>query len=75
MPKDFDITSSAAASPDSPPHCMPPTIASRHPGLVYTGVEFQRSFASDTLRSVQCDAEHVAAALAGEAGAIMLAAG
>ncbi|XVQ16137.1 NAD(P)-binding domain-containing protein [Spirillospora sp. CA-255316] len=39
-----------------------------HPGLVYLGLEFQRSFASNTLRGVGADAEHVIAALAAYAG-------
>jgi len=39
-----------------------------HPGLVYLGLEFQRSFASNTLRGVAADAEHVIAALAAYAG-------
>ncbi|GAB3500417.1 flavin-containing monooxygenase [Amycolatopsis cihanbeyliensis] len=39
-------------------------ISTTHPGLVYVGLEFQRSFASNTLRGVHRDAEHVTAALA-----------
>ncbi|SCL58523.1 putative flavoprotein involved in K+ transport [Micromonospora eburnea] len=39
-------------------------ISSTHPGLVYLGLEFQRSFASNTLRGVGRDAAHVMAALA-----------
>ncbi|WP_166354792.1 flavin-containing monooxygenase [Phytoactinopolyspora limicola] len=35
-----------------------------HPGLVYLGIEFQRSFSSNTLRGVHRDATHVVAALA-----------
>ncbi|EST33446.1 hypothetical protein N566_19365 [Streptomycetaceae bacterium MP113-05] len=35
-----------------------------HPGLVYLGLEFQRSFASNTLRGVSHDAEHVIQPLA-----------
>lgn len=35
-----------------------------HPGLVYVGLEFQRSFSSNTLRGVHRDAEHVMAPLA-----------
>ncbi|MEU0160974.1 hypothetical protein ABZ154_19615 [Streptomyces sp. NPDC006261] len=34
-----------------------------HPGLVCLGLESQRSFASDTLRGVSRDAEHVVAPL------------
>ncbi|MFI6263213.1 flavin-containing monooxygenase [Micromonospora sp. NPDC051006] len=39
-------------------------ISTTHPGLVYLGLEFQRSFASNTLRGVGRDAVHVIAALA-----------
>jgi putative flavoprotein involved in K+ transport len=39
-------------------------ISATHPGLVYVGLEFQRSFSSNTLRGVARDAEHVAAPLA-----------
>lgn len=35
-----------------------------HLGLVYVGLEFQRSFSSNTLRGVYADAEHVMAPLA-----------
>lgn len=35
-----------------------------HPGLVYLGLEFQRSFASNTLRGVSHDADHVIPPLA-----------
>ncbi len=35
-----------------------------HPGLVYVGLEFQRSFASNTLRGVSRDADHVIPCLA-----------
>ncbi|MDI3422291.1 flavin-containing monooxygenase [Streptomyces luteolus] len=38
-------------------------ISATHPGLVYLGLEFQRSFASNTLRGVARDAEYVADAL------------
>jgi putative flavoprotein involved in K+ transport len=34
-------------------------ISTTHPGLVYVGLEFQRSFSSNTLRGVYRDAEHV----------------
>jgi putative flavoprotein involved in K+ transport len=34
-----------------------------HPGLVYLGLEFQRSFSSNTLRGVHRDASHVIPAL------------
>jgi putative flavoprotein involved in K+ transport len=39
-------------------------ISTTHPGLVYVGLEFQRSFSSNTLRGVHRDAEHVARPLA-----------
>ncbi|WP_309223285.1 NAD(P)/FAD-dependent oxidoreductase [Micromonospora sp. CP22] len=39
-------------------------ISTTHPGLVYLGLEFQRSFASNTLRGVGRDATHVMTALA-----------
>jgi cation diffusion facilitator CzcD-associated flavoprotein CzcO len=35
-----------------------------HPGLVYVGLEFQRSFSSNILRGVYRDSEHVIAPLA-----------
>lgn len=38
-------------------------ISTTHPGLVYLGIEFQRSFASNTLRGVGDDAEYVVAPL------------
>jgi putative flavoprotein involved in K+ transport len=34
-------------------------ISTTHPGLAYTGLELQRSFASNTLRGVSRDAAHV----------------
>jgi len=39
-------------------------ISATHPGLVYLGLEFQRSFSSNTLRGVHRDAEHVITPLA-----------
>jgi putative flavoprotein involved in K+ transport len=39
-------------------------ISTTHPGLVYVGLEFQRSFSSNTLRGVHRDAEHVIRPLA-----------
>ncbi|WP_069166103.1 flavin-containing monooxygenase [Nocardia altamirensis] len=38
-------------------------VSTTHPGLVYLGLEFQRSFSSNTLRGVHRDAEHVVTAL------------
>ncbi|WP_328994344.1 NAD(P)/FAD-dependent oxidoreductase [Kribbella sp. NBC_01245] len=38
-------------------------VSLTHPGLVYAGLEFQRSFSSNTLRGVHRDATHVIAAL------------
>ncbi|QIS06718.1 SidA/IucD/PvdA family monooxygenase [Nocardia brasiliensis] len=39
-------------------------ISTTHPGLVYLGLEFQRSFSSNTLRGVHHDAQHIITALA-----------
>ncbi len=39
-------------------------ISATHPGLVYLGLEFQRSFSSNTLRGVHRDAERVITPLA-----------
>jgi putative flavoprotein involved in K+ transport len=39
-------------------------ISATHPGLVYLGLEFQRSFSSNTLRGVHRDAEYVITPLA-----------
>ncbi|MFC4376901.1 flavin-containing monooxygenase [Nocardia halotolerans] len=39
-------------------------VSTTHPGLVYVGLEFQRSFSSNTLRGVHRDAELVINALA-----------
>ena len=39
-------------------------ISHTHPGLVYLGLEFQRSFSSNTLRGVHRDAEYVISPLA-----------
>jgi putative flavoprotein involved in K+ transport len=39
-------------------------VSTTHLGLGYVGLEFQRSFASNTLRGVHRDAEHVAAPIA-----------
>lgn len=47
----------ALAENGLPPHSG--GISSTHPGLVYLGLEFQRSFASNTLRGVANDAAHV----------------
>jgi putative flavoprotein involved in K+ transport len=38
-------------------------ISTTHPGLVYLGLEFQRSYASNTLRGVSADAAAVIAPL------------
>jgi putative flavoprotein involved in K+ transport len=49
-------------------------ISLTHPGLAYAGLEFQRSFASNTLRGVSRDAEYVVRPLAahvGGAGALL----
>ncbi len=42
-------------------------ISTTHPGLVYLGLEFQRSFSSNTLRGVSRDAEFVVPALVAHA--------
>jgi putative flavoprotein involved in K+ transport len=39
-------------------------ISTTHPGLAYTGLELQRSFASNTLRGVSRDARHIMGPLA-----------
>jgi putative flavoprotein involved in K+ transport len=39
-------------------------LSTTHRGLAYVGLEFQRSFASNTLRGVYRDADHIAAPLA-----------
>ncbi|MEV1143937.1 NAD(P)/FAD-dependent oxidoreductase [Micromonospora sp. NPDC049799] len=39
-------------------------LSTTHPGLAYLGLEFQRTFSSNTLRGVGRDAAHVIAALA-----------
>jgi putative flavoprotein involved in K+ transport len=39
-------------------------ISTTHPGLAYVGLEFQRSFSSNTLRGAYRDARHVVAPLA-----------
>jgi putative flavoprotein involved in K+ transport len=49
-------------------------ISTDHPGLAYLGIEFQRSYASNTLRGVHRDAEFIAPALAAhvrDAGALV----
>jgi len=55
-----------ALSPDRMPLHMG-GISLTHPGLVYVGLDFQRSFASNTLRGVHRDAAYVVRALAGHA--------
>ena len=48
-------------------------ISTTHPGLAYLGIEFQRSYASNTLRGVHRDAEFIAPAIAAhvrDAGAL-----
>jgi putative flavoprotein involved in K+ transport len=39
-------------------------LSTTHRGLAYVGLEFQRSFASNTLRGAHRDADHIAAPLA-----------
>jgi putative flavoprotein involved in K+ transport len=50
-------------------------ISTTHPGLVYVGLEFQRSFSSNTLRGVSRDADDVIAPLAAYAGGAISALG
>ncbi len=50
-------------------------ISTTHPGLVYLGLEGQRSFASNTLRGVSIDAEQIMPALAAYAGGALVALG
>ncbi|WP_157244914.1 flavin-containing monooxygenase [Nonomuraea typhae] len=50
-------------------------ISTTHPGLAYVGLEFQRSFASNTLRGVTADAEHIATPLAAWASGALAAYG
>ncbi len=50
-------------------------ISTTHPGLAYVGLEFQRSFASNTLRGVHRDAEHIAAPIAAYASKALAAYG
>jgi putative flavoprotein involved in K+ transport len=49
-------------------------ISTTHPGLAYVGLEFQRSYASNTLRGVHRDAEYIAPAITAhvrDAGALV----
>jgi putative flavoprotein involved in K+ transport len=49
-------------------------ISTTHPGLAYLGIEFQRSYASNTLRGVNRDAEYIVPAIAAhirDAGALV----
>jgi putative flavoprotein involved in K+ transport len=49
-------------------------ISTTHLGLAYLGIEFQRSYASNTLRGVHRDAEYIAPAIAAhvrDAGALV----
>jgi len=50
-------------------------LSDTHPGLVYLGLEFQRSFASNTLRGVGRDADHVIDVLGAFAGGAPAAVG
>ncbi|WP_208603830.1 flavin-containing monooxygenase [Micromonospora saelicesensis] len=52
-----------ALTPDGRPEHVG-GISTTHPALAYLGLEFQRSFSSNTLRGVGRDATHVATALA-----------
>jgi hypothetical protein len=59
-------TTSARSGPWTATACRgtPAGISATHPGLIYLGLEFQRSFSSNTLRGVYRDAEHVITPLA-----------
>jgi putative flavoprotein involved in K+ transport len=51
-------------------------ISTTHPGLGYVGIEYQRSYASNTLRGVHRDAEYITPAIAAhirDAGALLRA--
>lgn len=50
-------------------------ISTTHLGLAYVGLEFQRSFASNTLRGAHSDAEYVAGPLVAHAGKAAVAFG
>ncbi len=50
-------------------------LSTTHPGLAYLGLEFQRSFSSNTLRGVSRDADHVIAPLAAHVHGAPAAAG
>ncbi|WP_188193553.1 flavin-containing monooxygenase [Nonomuraea sp. SYSU D8015] len=50
-------------------------LSATHLGLGYVGLEFQRSFASNTLRGVHRDAEHIAAPIAAHASKALAAYG
>jgi len=50
-------------------------ISTTHPGLVYLGLEGQRTFASNTLRGVSLDADQIVPALAAYAGGALGALG
>ncbi|WP_153397552.1 flavin-containing monooxygenase [Ornithinicoccus halotolerans] len=50
-------------------------ISTTHPGLIYLGLEGQRSFSSNTLRGVSRDAEELAPALVAYAGGALGALG
>ncbi|SCG19023.1 putative flavoprotein involved in K+ transport [Micromonospora echinofusca] len=52
-----------ALAPDGTPRQIS-GVSTTHPGLVYLGLEFQRSFSSNTLRGVGRDAAYVVAAMA-----------
>ncbi|MFF4198858.1 hypothetical protein [Nonomuraea sp. NPDC001831] len=50
-------------------------LSATHLGLGYVGLEFQRSFASNTLRGVHRDAGHVAAPITACTGGVLAAYG
>ncbi len=71
----FDLRGLGALDPNGMP-LHSGGISLTHPGLVYVGLEFQRSFSSNTLRGASRDANYVMAPLAahvqGAAAAVSL---
>lgn len=72
---DVDYLSTLGALDDSGQPRQVGGISTTHPGLVYLGLEGQRSFASNTLRGVGLDAEQIVPALTAYAGGALGALG
>lgn len=72
---DVDYLSPLGALDDSGQPRQVGGISTTHPGLVYLGLEGQRSFASNTLRGVGLDAEQIVPALTAYAGGALDALG